>query len=208
MAENLVCEEYIDAYENRTVVGEDSLANDAEVCTLFFMTCLQRLHDLMCSVQDSDDGLGGFGNISVGKKASQHNKLDEYLALAVENVKDPLKWWFDNRMAYPNLSRMALDYLSIPGESFPILFFPQAAHILIDLQQLPQRSKGFSHKDGISYISPKTVLRHHPYVHICVWVPGVDRVCCGSRICLPLSNLRRERGCIQSLRMRNRQSSS
>jgi len=54
VAENLVCKEYIDAYENQTVLGEDSLVNDAEVCSPFFMICL---HDARCSVQDSDDGL-------------------------------------------------------------------------------------------------------------------------------------------------------
>ena len=39
-----------------------------------------------------------------------------YLSHPVKNVKDPLKWWFDNRQTYPNLSRMAEDYLSIPGK--------------------------------------------------------------------------------------------
>src|SRR5713101_5608691 len=39
-----------------------------------------------------------------------------YLSHLVENVKDLLKWWFDNRQTYPNLSRMAEDYLSIPGK--------------------------------------------------------------------------------------------
>ena len=113
VAENLVHKEYIDAYENQTVLGEDSLVNDAEVCSPFFMICL---HDAICSVQDNDDGLGGFSNISVGKKASHHNKLNQYLGLTVENVKDPSKLWLDNCMDYPNLSHMALDYLSIPGE--------------------------------------------------------------------------------------------
>ena len=36
---------------------------------------------------------------------------------------DPLKWWHDNRHVYPVLYRMALDYLSIPGESLSIYFF-------------------------------------------------------------------------------------
>jgi hypothetical protein len=27
-----------------------------------------------------------------------------------------LKWWVDNQYVYPNLYRMALDYLSIPGK--------------------------------------------------------------------------------------------
>jgi hypothetical protein len=29
----------------------------------------------------------------------------------VENVTDPLKWWWDHRRTYPALSRMAFDYL-------------------------------------------------------------------------------------------------
>ncbi|GBE82247.1 hypothetical protein SCP_0406310 [Sparassis crispa] len=41
--------------------------------------------------------------------------MDEYLARPVENVSDPLKWWSDNHRAYPKLSRMVLDYLSIPA---------------------------------------------------------------------------------------------
>lgn len=49
------------------------------------------------------------------------DELEEYLALPVEKVKDPLKWWWDHRKAYPALSRMALDYLSCPGMLFPLL---------------------------------------------------------------------------------------
>jgi hAT family protein len=64
--------------------------------------------------QESDNG--DFGNISVGKNVPKRSEIDTYLSLAVENVKDPLKWWFNNRQAYPNLSRMARDYLSIPGK--------------------------------------------------------------------------------------------
>ena len=61
-------------------------------------------------MQGSDDGVGGFSNISVSKKSSHHNELDEDLGLGVKNVKDLLMWWFENRKAYPNLSQMALDY--------------------------------------------------------------------------------------------------
>ena len=44
-------------------------------------------------------------------------KLDHYLKSAhVKNVKDPLKWWFENHGTYPRLSRMARDFLTIPGE--------------------------------------------------------------------------------------------
>ena len=49
---------------------------------------------------------------------STRNELEEYLALAVEEVDDPLRWWWDNRHVYPILHRVALDYLSIPGKCF------------------------------------------------------------------------------------------
>jgi hypothetical protein len=45
------------------------------------------------------------------------SEIDDYLSLPVENVIEPLKWWVDKCHIYPNLSQMACDYLSIPGES-------------------------------------------------------------------------------------------
>ena len=32
----------------------------------------------------------------------------------VENIVDPLKWWVNNKLLYPNLHHMALNYLSVP----------------------------------------------------------------------------------------------
>lgn len=49
-------------------------------------------------------------------------ELDNYLkSPRVKNVKDPLNWWYENRGLYPRLSRMARDFLMIPGKFF--LFF-------------------------------------------------------------------------------------
>lgn len=42
-------------------------------------------------------------------------ELDQYLTTDVEYVADPMLWWYSHRALYPRLSRMALDYLSIPG---------------------------------------------------------------------------------------------
>jgi hypothetical protein len=36
----------------------------------------------------------------------------------VEKVKDGLMWWNERCTAFPHLSRMACDYLSIPGKLF------------------------------------------------------------------------------------------
>ena len=33
----------------------------------------------------------------------------------IEDVSDPIAWWWDHRHAFPRLSLMAFDYLSIPG---------------------------------------------------------------------------------------------
>jgi hypothetical protein len=70
-----------------------------------------------CSNAEDDGAFSDFANISVVQKVvPKATELDEYLRLPVENVKDPLKWWYHNRFLYPTLHRMALDYLSIPGK--------------------------------------------------------------------------------------------
>jgi hypothetical protein len=67
-------------------------------------------------MQDHDDDFADFSRISVGTTTSAPmSELYSYLWLPVEKVKDPLQWWYQNRRDYPTLSRMALDYLSIPG---------------------------------------------------------------------------------------------
>lgn len=43
------------------------------------------------------------------------DELDWLLSTDPEYVQDVLMWWFEKRYLYPQLSRMALDYLSIPG---------------------------------------------------------------------------------------------
>ena len=45
------------------------------------------------------------------------DELDRYLAADIEDTKDPLMWWYEHHGAFPNLSCMARDYLSIPGKS-------------------------------------------------------------------------------------------
>jgi len=47
------------------------------------------------------------------------DKLEQYLACPVENVKNAFEWWAINQVVYLHLSRMAFDYLLIPG--MPIL---------------------------------------------------------------------------------------
>jgi len=50
--------------------------------------------------------------------SNTRDELDCYLSTEVEDVKDGLMWWHKKRAAFPNLSHMAHNYLSIPGKSF------------------------------------------------------------------------------------------
>ncbi|EIW54547.1 HAT dimerization, partial [Trametes versicolor FP-101664 SS1] len=42
------------------------------------------------------------------------DELKRYLASDPVPVTNPIQWWQDRRKAYPRLSRMAIDYLTIP----------------------------------------------------------------------------------------------
>ena len=58
-------------------------------------------------------------------------ELDQYLkSPRIKDVKDPLKWWYENRGLYPRLSRMARDFLMIPGDFF-FVFTAYVSKIII-----------------------------------------------------------------------------
>jgi len=59
--------------------------------------------------------------MDVTPTSSLDDELQRYLAVDVEDVKDGLVWWYDKRATFPRLSRMACDYLSIPGEYLRLL---------------------------------------------------------------------------------------
>jgi hAT family C-terminal dimerisation region len=87
--ETLVREEYTTKYEK--VTDESNTAapkNNSNVDTRF----------------------ASFGNLSV-TTCPHASEIQEYLSHPVENMQDPLKWWTANKNVYPNLHRMALDYL-------------------------------------------------------------------------------------------------
>ena len=51
------------------------------------------------------------------KATTHHDKLEKYLSTDCElHVDDGLLWWHEQKHIYPHLSRIALDYLSIPGK--------------------------------------------------------------------------------------------
>ncbi|KAF8657111.1 hypothetical protein AX14_007931, partial [Amanita brunnescens Koide BX004] len=48
------------------------------------------------------------------KPSDLRSEIDRYLSSDIEDVDDALSWWHEKRATFPRLSRMALDYLSIP----------------------------------------------------------------------------------------------
>lgn len=60
-----------------------------------------------------------FKNYAAGSLPTISSSVDEltrYLRDPPEQTTNPLQWWYERRQSYPNLSCMARDYLSIPGE--------------------------------------------------------------------------------------------
>src|SRR5215471_20886192 len=99
----MVREEYTSSYEKATTTAGDK-SSDAS------------------SAAGKCAGMSEFANISIDPKmVAKRSEIDDYLHSPVENAADPLKWWYDKRRVYPNLSRMALDYLSIPRTCSSIL---------------------------------------------------------------------------------------
>lgn len=68
--------------------------------------------------------------LAAPKWSELHNELNSYLTTDLEYVVDVLAWWTERKAMYPQLSQMALDYLSIPGEFF---FEPRVCQQLISL---------------------------------------------------------------------------
>lgn len=56
------------------------------------------------------------------KTSRLRDELGNYLGTDIEEVEDPIAWWNERRSVYPRLSRMALDYLSVPGK-FKLTYF-------------------------------------------------------------------------------------
>jgi len=50
------------------------------------------------------------------KAKELHDELTRYLSADPEQVDNVLLWWHEQKSMYPHLSRMALNYLTIPGE--------------------------------------------------------------------------------------------
>lgn len=76
------------------------------------------------------------------------DELDRYLSAPTEKTNDALTWWVERRRTYPKLSRMALDYLSIPGKCaaahhwiVPLTLFASYVATSVDVERTFSRGR-------------------------------------------------------------------
>jgi hypothetical protein len=74
--------------------------------------CLSKIFTTTSPSKNMFDNLS---TLAAPNAADLRDELDRFLSTDPEYVKDVLMWWFERQHLYPQLSRMALDYLSIPG---------------------------------------------------------------------------------------------
>jgi hypothetical protein len=81
---------------------------------LMFINDLSKIitSDLPTRPHNSFDDLPSY---SAPRAKNLRGELDRFLSTDPEQVQDVLVWWYERKHMYPGLSRMALDYLSIPG---------------------------------------------------------------------------------------------
>ena len=60
--------------------------------------------------------------LAAPKASTLRDELQRFLNSDPEFVQDVLLWWFEHRHVYLRLSRMAMDYHTIPGEWLDLVF--------------------------------------------------------------------------------------
>jgi hypothetical protein len=75
-----------------------------------------QLVDISFQETTSQNMFDNMDDLLAPRISDSRGELDRYLSTDIEDVRDPLMWWTERKSMYPALSRMALDYLTIPGE--------------------------------------------------------------------------------------------
>jgi hypothetical protein len=99
------------------------------------------------------------------------DELDRYLSTDPEHTEDVLAWWHKRRASFPRLSRMALNYLTIPGEQFRLPDTGQWLTLVV--KQRPLTSNAPSARDAYSSPTHAAVYWPKQLVASCAWDHGV-----------------------------------
>ena len=78
--------------------------------------CITTLHTYCLLISCRYKTYDNLPALSAPKAKELCDELTRYLSTDPEQVDNVLLWWHERKSMYPHLSRMALDYLTIPGE--------------------------------------------------------------------------------------------
>lgn len=114
-AEELVREEFNNNYTTTQGDNAASTAGDAPASPKVRTSSICSFGEILTLIQASKNM---FDNLLSAKPTAPagDDEVTLYLEEKVENVGDPIAWWLTQRDRFPRLSRMALDYLLIPGK--------------------------------------------------------------------------------------------
>ena len=122
-AESMVREEFARSYKDMDVGDDyenvlalmDTSSSSKKVrrnpyCSLPCLRCSQR------GKRDEPNIFDSLPALHTHSCPIARDEIDHYLATPIDGkVTDAMRWWHDRQTQFPRLSRMALDYLSIPG---------------------------------------------------------------------------------------------
>ena len=86
----------------------------------------------MIHIQDGENIFDHIPALAPPRQSELGDELLQYIRCDVESVPDVFTWWYERHTTYPCLSRMALDYLNIPG--LPHSCFHLVSHLLTSFQ--------------------------------------------------------------------------
>ncbi|PIL36561.1 hypothetical protein GSI_00250 [Ganoderma sinense ZZ0214-1] len=116
----LVTDEYRSSYENRVPKDNASSAKDTGSAGATGVGPGRAKGKAKATVEDDEKNIFDTLDTLTSKVPDVRDELKRYLSTDVEPVSDALQWWNDRRATFPNLSRMALDYLTIPATSIEV----------------------------------------------------------------------------------------
>jgi hAT family C-terminal dimerisation region len=117
-AREIVRDEFDRSYPPKSDQGEvGEVAEAPRRKVRQFLTINSCSQQNSCAQQNSSNIFDNLPALTAPLTAELSDELDRYLGTNPEHTDDALAWWAEHRKTYPRLSRMALNYLSIPGMS-------------------------------------------------------------------------------------------
>jgi hypothetical protein len=114
-ARDIITEEFEHSYPetgDAEEVGDDVVEVESEKVQIY---SVDNVHLLRKEIKVPGNIFDNLPALAMPRATELLNELERYLATDPEHTDNVLQWWWERRSMFPRLSRMALDYLTIPG---------------------------------------------------------------------------------------------